>query len=71
MRRSLLALIFSVGTGVATGACNDVGTCPSPDAIVPGASCSGDSLECDYALQTLSPACDGTTVEGGLATSCV
>ena len=51
--------------------CNDIGTCPSPDSITPGGSCSGDSLECPYTLQTASPACDGTTVEGGLASSCV
>src|ERR1019366_9734902 len=56
---------------VVLGACNDVGTCPSASAVTPGGSCSGDSLECPYTLQSLSPACDGTTVEGGIATSCV
>jgi hypothetical protein len=62
-----------VGALAATfaGACNDVGTCPSADSISPGASCSGESLECAYTLQTPSPACDGTMVEGGIATSCV
>jgi hypothetical protein len=58
-------------TTLAAGACNDVGTCPSPDSITPGAPCSGESLECAYTLQTPSPACDGTVVEGGIATSCV
>jgi hypothetical protein len=67
----LLATVLAVVAAAATGACNDVGTCPSPDSITPGGSCSGDSLECAYTLQTPSPACDGTDVEGGLATSCV
>jgi hypothetical protein len=52
-------------------ACNDVGDCPGVAAITPGGSCSGDNLECPYTLETPSPACDGTVVEGGLATSCV
>jgi hypothetical protein len=52
-------------------ACNNVGDCPAPSAITPGGSCSGDTLECPYNLATPSPACDGTTVEGGLATSCI
>ena len=56
---------------VVLGACNNVGDCPAASAITPGGSCSGDSLECPYTLASLSPACDGTSVEGGLATSCV
>ena len=56
---------------LAATACNDVGTCPSADSIQPGGSCSGESLECAYTLQTASPACDGTMLEGGLGTSCV
>ncbi len=51
--------------------CNDVGDCPSASSITPGGACSTDNLECSYTLQTPSPTCDGTTVEGGLATSCV
>ncbi len=53
------------------GACNDVGDCPAASAIQDQASCSGEQLECPYTLQTASPACDGTMVDGGLATSCV
>ena len=52
-------------------ACNDVGDCPAPSTITPGGSCGGDNLECPYTLETPSPVCDGTHVEGGLATSCV
>ncbi len=52
-------------------ACNSVGDCPAPSAITPGGSCSGDTLECPYNVASPSPACDGTTVEGGLATSCM
>lgn len=69
MRRAIFAAWALLA--VALGACNDVGDCPSASAITPGASCSGDSLECPYTLQSLSPACDGTTVDGGIATSCV
>jgi hypothetical protein len=56
--------------GQATG-CNDVGDCPAATAIVPGGSCSGDNLECPFTLQSPSPTCDGTTVQGGVPTSCV
>jgi hypothetical protein len=51
--------------------CTNVGDCPAATSIVPGGSCSGESLECPYTLQSLSPACDGTAVDGGIATSCV
>ncbi len=51
-------------------ACNDVGDCPGASAITPGGSCSGDNLECPYTLQTPSAACDGTSVQGGVPTSC-
>jgi hypothetical protein len=61
----------AVALALAAAACNDVGTCPATDSVVPGGSCSGESLECAYTLQTASPACDGTMVEGGIATSCV
>jgi hypothetical protein len=65
-------LAACVAVAVAFGACNDVGDCPAAaSAVTPGGSCSGDNLQCPYTLQTLSPACDGTTVEGGVATSCV
>jgi len=70
MKRAIFAAW--VVMGVVLGACNDVGECPAAaSAVTPGGSCSGDSLECPYTLQSLSPACDGTTVDGGIATSCV
>ena len=53
------------------GACNDVGSCPAAQSVTPGGSCSGESLQCPYTMESLSPACDGTTVEGGIETSCV
>lgn len=52
--------------GVAVGACNNVGDCPSAASITPGGSCSGDNLQCPYNL----PASGGDD-GGGLATSCV
>ena len=69
MKRIILLAVAAVG--VLLGGCNDVGSCPSASAIVPGGSCTGDSLECPYVMESPSPACDGTTAEGGLATSCV
>jgi hypothetical protein len=69
--RQMPFLVACAGVVVLLAACNDVGDCPAPSAIVPGGSCSGDSLECSYSLESLSPACDGTTVDGGIATSCV
>ena len=70
MRRILLP-VACAAIAALLGACNDVGDCPAPAGIVPGGSCSGDSLQCAYTLESLSPACDGTTVAGGIATSCV
>jgi len=70
MRQISFAVAFAA-VAVLVAACTDVGDCPAQAAIVPGGSCSGDSLECPFALQSLSPACDGTTVDGGIATSCV
>ena len=68
----VFACILAWGALIAPlAACNNVVDCPSPSAITAGGSCSGDHLECPYTLDTPSPACDGTTVEGGLATSCV
>lgn len=52
------------------GACNNVGDCPTAP-IQPGGSCSGNNLQCPYVLQTPSAACDGTNVDGGVATSCI
>src|ERR1039458_3846031 len=62
---------LAVGVVGVEGACNNVGDCPSASSIKPGGSCSGNYLECSYTLQTPSQACDGTSVEGGLATSCI
>jgi hypothetical protein len=66
----LRAATLAVSIAALTGACNNVGDCPAPSSIAPGGACSGDNLECPYVLQTPSPACDGTDVAGGLATSC-
>jgi hypothetical protein len=71
MRTTLwLGLVVTLAALVA-GACNNVGDCPSASAITPGGSCSGDNLECPYTLQSPSMACDGTSIDGGIATSCV
>lgn len=68
--RHLIALI--VATALSLLACNDVGDCPAPSDIVPGGSCSGDSLSCPYVLETLDPACNGgMMLDGGIETSCV
>ncbi len=63
MRVAIAATII-VSAALGAGACNNVGTCPAAAFMAPGGSCSGDNLECPYTLQTASPACDGTTVEG-------
>jgi hypothetical protein len=66
-----VSLCAAIAAAASLAACNDVGDCPAPTAIAPGGSCSGDNLECPFTLQTPSPACDGTTVQGGVQTSCV
>jgi hypothetical protein len=71
MKRVWFLLASGVLVATVLGGCNNVGSCPAPSAIQAGGSCSGDNLECPYTLETLSPVCDGTTIEGGLATSCV
>jgi hypothetical protein len=68
---ALPTLLFAVAIVASQGACNDVGTCPAAPEVKPGGACSGDTLECPYTLRTPSPACDGTTVQGGIATSCI
>jgi hypothetical protein len=74
MKRAAISLLVGLGVAIAaagpTAGCNDVGDCPAATAIVPGGSCSGDNLECPFTLQSPSPACDGTMVQGGVATSC-
>jgi hypothetical protein len=70
MKRFAFVLTWAALVAAPLAACNDVGDCPAASSIKPGASCSGDQLECPYTLDTPSPACDGTTVEGGLQTSC-
>jgi len=57
-----LSLVAILALSVASGACNDIADCPSASSIRPGASCSGDQLECPYDLRSS----DGTTT----ATSC-
>ncbi len=69
MRHAIFAAMAAAA--VALGACNDVGSCPAAADVTPGGSCSGESLQCPYTVQSLSPACDGTMAEGGLQTSCV
>jgi len=50
-------------------ACNNgTGTCPDKAGIVPGASCSDDTLQCAFDLMTPAVACDGTTTT--IETSC-
>lgn len=70
MKRLAFLLACAAMLAVPLAACNDVGSCPAASQIKPGGSCSGDNLECPYTLDSPSPACDGTTVEGGLQTSC-
>jgi len=70
MRQVVFAVVCVAFAGL-MAACNDVGTCPAASAVVPGGSCSGDMLACPYTLGSLSPVCDGTNVDGGIATSCV
>ncbi len=69
-RRAATAAL-AAAAAAALLACNNVGDCPAATDIVPGGSCSGDSLECPFTLQALDPACDGTMAEGGIMTSCV
>jgi hypothetical protein len=71
MKRAAFLVAWGALLGTALVGCNNVGDCPASSAIEPGGSCSGDNLECPYTLETLSPACDGTSLEGGVATSCV
>lgn len=70
MKRFAFLLACAALLAAPLAACNDVGSCPAASQIKPGGSCSGTNLECPYTLDTPSPACDGTTVEGGLQTSC-
>ena len=68
MNKWIFSCVFAAA--LAAVSCTDVGTCPSPASIVPGGSCSGDSLQCAYFLASPSPACDGSSVDGGISTSC-
>ena len=76
MKRILAYLVPAAVAAVAVTfaaldtACNDVGDCPTTP-ITPGDPCSGDNLECPYTLESPDPACDGTMIDGGIATSCV
>lgn len=61
-----LSLLGAVGVGVA---CNSgTGDCPDKTAIVEGASCSDEHLQCAYDRTTPAVACDGTHTV--IATSC-
>jgi hypothetical protein len=71
MHKAMLALaVCAIGTVFAgtVGGCNNVGSCPAKETIMPGGPCSGDSLECAYDLATENPACDGTNTT--IPTSC-
>jgi len=70
MKRLAFVLAWIALLAAPLAACNDVGDCPASSQIKPGGACTGNQLECPYTLDTPSPACDGTTVEGGLQTSC-
>ena len=72
-----LGLVGAVGVGIlialgavgAVSACNSgTGDCPDKIAIVEGASCSDEHLQCAYDLMTPAVACDGTHTV--IATSC-
>lgn len=53
----------------AVGACNSgTGDCPRKAAVVAGASCSDEHLQCAYDLTTPAAECDGTSTV--IATSC-
>lgn len=75
MKRILTLVVPAAALAVSLlalqGACNNVGDCPATSAIVPGGACKGTHLECPYTLQTPTPGCDGTNVDGGIATSCI
>jgi hypothetical protein len=50
----------AAGIGLPSACTDGVGDCPLPAAIKPDAACSPEQLQCDYNLEGLSPACDGT-----------
>jgi hypothetical protein len=57
-----LALLVLASASGTFAACNSPqGDCPAKAAIVPGAACASDQLQCAYDLATPSLACDGTT----------
>ncbi len=73
MHKAILAagLVTAMALGLGgLGGCNDVGSCPAPETIMPGGTCSGDSLECAYNLPSPSPACDGTNTTIPTACTC-
>jgi len=61
-------LMLGAALALVLAACNNVGSCPKT--ITPGASCSGDNLECPYTIQTTSSMCSSLEVDGAVATSC-
>lgn len=65
-----MKVLVPLGAAVALviAACNNVGSCPS--SITPGASCSGDNLECPYTIEPAAGACSSIAADGALATSC-
>ena len=61
--------VASLATFSSVTACNHGnGTCPDKAAVVPGASCSDETLQCAFDLTTPAVACDGTSTV--IETSC-
>jgi hypothetical protein len=61
--------VASLTAFTAVTACNNgTGSCPDKAAVVPGASCSDDNLQCAFDLTTPAVACDGTSTT--IETSC-
>ena len=64
-----LAAVASFATAGSNEACNSGnGSCPDKSAVVPGASCSDEHLQCAYDLTTPPATCDGMPTV--IATSC-
>ena len=61
--------VASLTAFTAVTACNTgSGSCPDKAAVLPGASCSDNHLQCAFDLTTAGVACDGTSTV--IETSC-
>ena len=66
---AMIAVVASLVAFSALEACNSGnGDCPEKVAVVPGASCSDEHLQCAFDLTTPAAACDGTS--SVIETSC-